>query len=102
MFADIAVSAIPKLIGAFKDLLEDPDTYKKAESLRKLFEQLTGREIDQSAFLAFLEEATQGEPYSGKWEPIDPDDPENSGRRLRVNGGYYYDIGRGNLAFNKD
>jgi hypothetical protein len=99
MMIEIATSMIPKLIGAFKDLLEDPDTYKKAESFRKIFEQLTGREIKQSVFLEFLEEATQGEAYTGEWELLDE---ETQTRRMRWAGGWVLHIKGSNPIFIPD
>jgi hypothetical protein len=97
----LVAGAVPEVIKLIKDAATNPETYEALEALRQMIEKLTGREIDKNGFVALMEGVTQGEPYTGRWEEIDPDDHE-SGRRLRVNGGYFYDIGRGNLAFNPD
>ena len=87
MFA-VGASALKELVGILADLIEDPDTYKKIEGVRQLLCKLTGKEIDKNALVALLEETTQGEPYTGEWEDID-----GVSRRLRVAGGYIYEVG---------
>ncbi len=80
-------SALKELIGILADVVQDPETYKKIEGVRQLLCKLTGKEIDKNALVALLEETTQGEPYTGDWEDID-----GGSRRLRVAGGYIYEV----------
>lgn len=81
--------ALKELIGILADVVEDPDTYKKIEGVRKLLCELTGKEIDSNGLIALLEETTQGEAYTGEWEKMAIDD---EARRLRVAGGYIYEV----------
>lgn len=99
--------AIKELGSLLVHTIEDPNNYKRLEGLRVFLSRVTGKEIDQNAFVALLELTTQGEPYTGKWERIGPKPPDDGredgrGRRLRVDGGYIYDIGRGNPVFVPD
>lgn len=100
-FATLGASAVKELIGLLGNAIEDPDTYKKLEGFRQLLCKVTGKEIDKNGFVALLEGVTQGEAYTGKWEICDPggDDPA---RRMRVEGGYIFDIGRGNPILVED
>jgi hypothetical protein len=97
-------AAVKELAGLLGDVIEDPDTYKRIEGLRTFISKIVGHEIDKNGFLALLEQTTQGDPYTGKWENINDDAPEGepAGRRLRVEDGYIYDIGRGNAIFVRD
>lgn len=94
-FAALGAGAIKDLLGLLKGAIEDPDTYKRLDGLRQLLCEITGREIDKNGFVALLEGVTQGECYTGQWEPLN-DDEHDSSRRLRVQGGWIFDIGRGN------
>ena len=96
-FASVA-AILPELVGILSDVVNSPETYEKLEGIRQLLCNLTGKEIDKAGLVALLEEVTQGEAYTGKWEVCDP----NEGgvdyvftRRLRVAGGWIYDVGRG-------
>lgn len=93
-FATVGASALKELIGLLGNAIEDPETYQKIEGLRQFICKVTGKEIDKNGFVALLEGVTQGEPYTGKWENINDDatpyDP--AGRRLRVQGGYIYQV----------
>jgi hypothetical protein len=91
---NVAASLLPELLKAFKDVLEDPETYKKIEGLRQILEKLTGKEIDQNDLVGLLEGVTQGAPFTGEWE--EPTSDDATVRRVRVDGGWIYDIGRGN------
>lgn len=91
-FATLGASAVKELIGLLGNAIEDPDTYKKLEGFRQLLCKVTGKEIDKNGFVALLEGVTQGEPYTGKWENIDDED---GARRLRVQGGYIYQVEAG-------
>jgi hypothetical protein len=93
----VAASMVPELLKLFKEVLEDPDTYKKIEGLRQVLEKLTGQEIDKNGLVELLEGVTQGAPFTGEWEGAQP-----GVRRVRVDGGYIYDIGRGNGVFVSD
>ena len=88
-----------ELVGILVSAVEDPDTYKRIEGLRAFLSKLTGKEIDKAGLVALLEATTQGEPYTGEWEQSEHDPTT---RRLRVDGGYVYDIGRGNPIFVRD
>jgi len=94
----IAAAMIPELVKLFKSVVEDPETYKKIEGLRQILEKLTGKEIDKNGFVTLLEGVTQGEPFTGKWKVLD----DGETRRMRVDDGYIYDIGRGNSIFVRD
>ena len=96
----IAAAMIPEVVKMLRDLIADPDTYRKIEGVRLLLEKLTGNEIDKNGLVTLLEGVTQGEPYTGKWELIE--DGTGTCRRLRVDGGWLYDIGRGNGVFIQD
>jgi hypothetical protein len=85
------VKLLPELIEKLKAVVEDPDTYARLEGMRVILEKVTGKEIPKNALVELLEEATQEEAYSGKWEQVD-----ETTRRLRVDGAWIYDIGRGN------
>ena len=93
--------AIAQMAKILTGAIEDGDNYKRLDAVRGFVEKVTGKEIPKGAFIAFLEEATQGEPYTGKWVLLDPEFPE-AGQRLRVEAGWIYDIGRGNPLFVKD
>ena len=97
----LGASVAKELLGLLGSVIESPDTYKRLDGLRSIVGKVTGKEIDKGAFLAMLEMSTQGEPYTGKWEAIDPD-TVGSGSRLRVEGGYIYDRNRGNPIFVAD
>jgi len=97
----IGASLAKELVGILGSVIESPDTYKRLDGLRSLIEKVTGKTIDKAGFLAFMEETTQGEAYTGQWETIAPvgsrlEVDEEAGRRLRVDGAWIYDIGRGN------
>ena len=94
-FAGIGASVVKELVGALGDAVEDPGTYKKIEAIRSFLSELTGKEIDQNGLVALLESSTQGQPFTGKWEWLD-EDRHAAGQRLRVDGGWIYDLGRGN------
>ncbi len=96
---EIAVTMIPELIKKFKELLEDPDTYARMDALRQLVEKLTGKELSKLAFVEFLEGATQGEAYTGKWELLDE---ETQTRRMRWPGGWVLHIQGANPIFIPD
>lgn len=96
---------VKELAGVLGNVVEDPDTYKKIEGLRVFIEKVTGKKINQNAFVALLESTTQGEPYTGKWESIGDSGTvrgQARERRLRVGSGFIYDIGRGNAVFVPD
>ena len=97
MIPAIAMSMLPELIKIVESVVKDPDTYKKLEAIRQFLCKVTGKEIPTNAVAEFLEVATQGEPFTGEWEPL-----QTSGHRMRVAGGYLYDIGRGNAVFVAD
>jgi hypothetical protein len=94
-------AALPELIKILTGIVENPDTYKKLEALRQLLEKLTGKEINQNEMIKFLEGATQGEPFTGKWEGPGSEDKEPA-TRFRIDGGWCYDPGRGNCFAVKD
>jgi len=98
----IGASLAKELVGLMGSLIESPDTYKRLDGLRSIVEKVTGKAIDKAKFLEFLEVATQGEAYTGKWEKLPLDDDRDTGWRLRVEDGYIYDIGRGNPIFVRD
>ena len=93
----LAGALAKELIGLLGSVIESPDTYKRIDGLRQIVEKVTGKQIDQAGFLTFLEETTQGAAYTGEWEQIN-----DSTRRLRVEGGYIFDIGRANPIFVRD
>ena len=104
-FAAVA-SVLPELVGILSDVVKSPETYKKLEGVRTLLCELTGKEIDKNGLVALLEGVTQGEPYTGEWETVSPytETTQNghttsqpATRRLRVDGGWIYDCGRGNM-----
>ncbi len=102
MFEFMAGAAIVKEVATtLVKALEDPDTYKRLEGLRLFVSRVTGREIEKAAFIDLFETATQGDAYTGKWEPINPDRPQD-GKRLRVEKGWIFDIGRGNALLVRD
>lgn len=86
------IAVVKELAGVLVEVVEDGDTYRKLDAVRAFLSEATGIEIDKAGFLALLEETTQGAPYTGKWEMIG----EGPERRLRVDGAYIYDFGRGN------
>jgi len=99
----MGASAIKELAGLLVSALEDPDTYKRIEGLRVMLSKIVGHEIDKAGFVELLEQVTQGDAYTGKWELLDKHDPQycdgghrDHTRRLRVDGAWIYDIGRGN------
>ena len=94
-----------ELVGLLVGALEDPDTYKRIEGLRTFLCGVTGKEIDQAGFITLLKGVTQGKPYTGQWEVLDPDAGGIDyihAKRLRVEGGWIYDCGRGNPLFVRD
>ena len=97
----IQAAAIAEAVGlvtkVLHDTVESPDTYKRLDGLRAFVSKVTGKEVDKAGFLALLEQATQGDPYTGEWEQINDDT-----RRLRVEGGWIFDIGRGNPIHVRD
>ena len=109
----VGVSALKELVGIVTDLVESKETYDRLEGLRTLLCKLTGKDVPKAGLIALLEEATQGEAYSGVWERVGPKPTPTGneeqdavddcrGRRLRVDGGWIYDIGRGNGIFVPD
>jgi hypothetical protein len=94
---EVAITVLPELIKALTNVVEDPDTYKKLEGVRQILSKLTGKEIDENGLVKLLEGVTQGDPYTGEWEEIGGET-----RRLRVEGGWIYDIGRGNAVVVRD
>lgn len=94
----LAVTALPEVLKLIKQAIEDPATYEHLEAIRQVLEKITGKEIDKNGLVALLEGVTQGQPFTGEWEAND-----NEGvRRARVDGGWIYDIGRGNGIFVSD
>jgi len=81
-----------ELVKALAGAVEDPNNYKRLDALRAFVSKVTGKEINKAAFLTFMEETTQGEAYTGVWEQIG----EDGTRRLRVEGGWIFDVGHGN------
>lgn len=84
-------TALKELIGILTDVIEDPNTYAKIDGLRQIISKVVGKEVDKNGLIALLEETTQGEAYTGKWEPIGGD----GARRLRVAQGYIYHVAAG-------
>ena len=89
--------AIAQMAKVLTGAVEDGDNYKRLDALRGFIEKVTGKTIPKAAFLDLLEVATQGDPYTGEWEQVGTET-----RRLRVEGGWIFDIGRGNPIFVKD
>lgn len=89
----LGASAIKEAGGLLSIIVDSPETYKKIEGLRQFIEKVTGKSIDKNGLVALLEENVCGEPFTGEWE-LFPSDPHS--RRLRVDGGFIYDIGHGN------
>ena len=87
----VGAGVVKELAGILSNAVEDPNSYKRVEGLRAFLCKVTGKEIDKSAFLELLETTTQGDPYTGLWEDL----PTGNTRRLRVEGGWIFDIGRG-------
>jgi hypothetical protein len=92
-----SAAAVKELASILADVVEDPDTYKKLEALRTFIEKVTGKQIDQSAFVALLETTTQGEPYTGEWERIN-----EWSSRLRVANGHLYYVDKQRPVFVPD
>jgi len=100
-------SAIREFASVITSAVEDPNNYKRLEALRTFVSKVTGKEIDKGAFITLLETTVVGEPYTGKWEVVEEHIPTAGGdipgtRRLRVEGGWIYDCGRGNPLLVKD
>lgn len=88
----LGASAIKEAGGLLSIIVDSPETYKKIEGLRQFIEKVTGKSIDKNGLVALLEENVCGEPFTGKWETFGGE----TARRLRVDGGFIYDIGHGN------
>jgi len=99
-FAAVAsiAPAVKELVSLLTGAVEDPNNYKRLEGLRTFVSKVTGKEIDKGAFIELLEATVVGDPYTGEWETLS----DATTRRLRVEGGYIYDCGRGNPLFVKD
>ena len=93
----IIIGAAQHLATVVTGLAEDPHTYKKLDAIRQFVEEVTGTSISPSGFLTFMEEATQGEPFTGEWEELeefyalaDPGKVIIQTQRLRTESGWIY------------
>ena len=96
--------ALKELVGLLGDVIEDPDTYKKIEGLRLMLCKLTGVDVDKNGLVALLEESTQGEAYTGKWEQVTHEDDlcgAPKAFRLRVPRGYMISLRVGESAWTR-
>lgn len=86
-FAALGAGAAKELLGLLKDVIDDPDTYKKLDGLRQLIEKITGKKIEKAGLVALLEENVCGEPFTGEWQGLAGD-----AKRMRFEGGWVVQV----------